>query len=227
MHYGKNNINYIYHLNGVILEDVHSHKDLGVVIDDELSYHEQIMKCIQKAVAKLYMIKRSFTFMDEDTFLNLYRVFVRPILEYCQTIWSPHLQYHINAIENVQRRATKLVPSVKDLPYEERLEHLKLYKLSDRRCRGDMIYVFKMLKYMVNIDYNNYFNISENPHNTRGHHMKISLGKNPTINTRRNYFTNRIVVPWNSLPAEVVESNNLNEFKKKYDEHREEIKRRI
>ena len=67
--------------------------------------------------------------------------------------------------------------------------------------------------------------MSENPHNTRGHHMKICLGKNPTGNMRRNFFTNRIVVPWNSLPADVVESKNLDEFKRKYDGHREEIKR--
>ena len=82
-----------------------------------------------------------------------------------------------------------------------------------------------MLNCMVNIDYNKYFSMSENPHNTRGRHMKICLGKNPTGNMRRNFFTNRIVLPWNSLPADVVESKNLDEFKRKYDGHREEIKR--
>ena len=163
--------------------------------------------------------------MDEDTFLNLYKVFVRPILEYCQTIWSPHLKYHIEAIENVQRRATKLVPSIKDLPYEERLNHINLFKLSDRRRRGDMIYVYKMLKCMVNINYEKYFTISTNPYNTRGHHMKICLGKTPTVNTGTNFFTNRIAVPWNSLPADVVESKNIDEFKRKYDKHQEETKR--
>ena len=52
----------------------------------------------------------------------------------------------IEAIEKIQKRATKLVISLRKLPYKERLQHLNLYAVKYRRLRGDMIEVFKILK---------------------------------------------------------------------------------
>jgi hypothetical protein len=48
-------------------------------------------------------------------------------------------------IENIQRRATKLIPGLSDLSYEDRLRPLKLPSLSYRRSRGDMIEVYKIM----------------------------------------------------------------------------------
>ena len=47
---------------------------------------------------------------------------IRPHLEYGQRMWSPRLIRQSKKIENVQRRATNLVPSLKDLPYNKRLK---------------------------------------------------------------------------------------------------------
>ena len=64
------------------------------------------------------------------------------------SIWSPYKKKHIEAIERVQRRATKQLPGMKDmlgLPYPERLKILKLPTLEHRRARGDMIETYKLL----------------------------------------------------------------------------------
>ena len=74
-------------------------------------------------------------------FLTLPFSLVRLILEYANAIWGP---YHITdqkLLERVQWRATKLVPSLKELPYAERLSHLQLPSLCYRRERGDLILV--------------------------------------------------------------------------------------
>jgi hypothetical protein len=55
---------------------------------------------------------------------------VRPHLEYANSIWNPYKKKHITAIENVQRRATKLIPGFKDLTYKERLKKLKTTNLN-------------------------------------------------------------------------------------------------
>ena len=49
-------------------------------------------------------------------------------------------------VEAVQRRATKAIPELKDIPYEDRLRRLKLPALVYRRRRGDMIQTYKILK---------------------------------------------------------------------------------
>ena len=74
----------------------------------------------------LGMIKRSFTCLDEMIFMHLYPVLVRPLLAYCVQVWSPYKQKHIDIIEKVQRRATKMVPALRNKPYEERLVALGL-----------------------------------------------------------------------------------------------------
>ena len=62
----------------------------------------------------------TFTFLDKDTFLQIHKAFIRPHVEYDNTIWYPHLNRQSAATERVQRRATKLVPEIKDMPYIDR-----------------------------------------------------------------------------------------------------------
>ena len=90
--------------------------------------------------------------MDKEMFLELYLHLVRP-LEYAVQVWSPKLLKDVDKLEKVQRRATKLVPEISDLPYETRLQILGLPSLKERRIRGDMIEVFKISTFNVSEDY--------------------------------------------------------------------------
>ena len=81
------------------------------------------------------MIKRNFTDRSKETIISLYKTLVRPHLEYCSQIWSPHYDKDIKLIENVQRRATKLVTGMQGLQYNERLKQLGLMRLEGRRVR--------------------------------------------------------------------------------------------
>ena len=160
MHYGQNNPKHIYHINGTLLTPCKTYKDLGVMVSDNLKASEQIDKCVTKANSMLGMIKRTFSTIDEEIFLKTYKAFVRPILEYCQQVWSPYLQKDIDSIEKIQRRATKLVPGLKKLSYEERLMKLKLFTLEERRIRGDMILLYKMFHGHVDFNPNKLFTVN-------------------------------------------------------------------
>ena len=75
----------------------------------------------------------------------MYKALVRPHLEYCIQAWSPYLRKYIDMLEKIQRRATKLIPRLRDLRYEERLKECGLTTLETRRLRGDQIEVFKIV----------------------------------------------------------------------------------
>ena len=84
-------------------------------------------------------------YLDARTFRLLSTSLVRPHLEYANAVWNPYEMKHIDMIENVQRRATKLEPGLNTLDYENRLRELNLPTLSYRRMRDVMIEVYKIL----------------------------------------------------------------------------------
>ena len=193
------------------------------MLDNNFFCHEfdmHISQAVKKANAKLAIIRRSFVYIDEKILVQLYTSLVRPILEYGNVIWSPHLQSHIKQLEGVQHRATKLLSSLSGLSYPERLKTLNLPSLSYRRMRGDAI---EMYKYC----HNNY-SVSEKPFTlvrdvnnqivTRDHGFKIRKEKNKTA-LRTRFFGNRVANMWNALPSNIVNSPSLNAFKNRLDDH--------
>jgi ribonuclease P/MRP protein subunit RPP40 len=98
------------------------------------------------------LINKCLGHLTEDVFLKLYKSLVRPKLEYVIQAWRPHLQKGINIFEKVQRRATKLIYSLRNKSYEHRLKALKSTTLEMRQTRGDLIKVFKIFKGFDQID---------------------------------------------------------------------------
>ena len=58
----------------------------------------------------------------------------------------PYRKKDIDTIERIQRRATKTIPELRDLSYEERLKECSLTMLETRRLRESQIEVFRILK---------------------------------------------------------------------------------
>ena len=97
---------------------------------------------------------------------------VRLHLEYGNVIWYPRFRRDSQEIENIQRRATNLIPKLKHLPYDNRLKALKLPSLHHRRRRGDMIQIYNILNEIDRIDRNIFFEQSSGS-STRGHSQKL------------------------------------------------------
>jgi len=83
--------------------------------------------------------------MDMPTFALLHKSLVRTRIEYVVSVWCPYKKETMKRLKKNQKRATKLIISLKKLSYKERLLKLKLPTLKYRRMGGDMIEVFKVL----------------------------------------------------------------------------------
>ena len=118
----------------------------------------------------------------------------------------------------MQQRATKLVQCIEHLSYEERLTELNLYSLAQRRQRGDMTTVYKIMHGMIDIQVEKLFHMSDITH-TRGHTLKIKMPKACKTDIRRDAFSQRTILPWNNLPEHIVQAKNVKVFKREYDKH--------
>ena len=141
MHLGKppeDQFKYTLH-DGTIRHDLGYTSEEKDIIDSNLEFDKHVYCKVNKANSTMAVIRRPFQKLDEDTFVPLYKALVRTHLDYACCIWSPYKQKYKDALENVQRRATKQINGMSDMSYPDRLRKLKLPTLAYRRIRGDMI----------------------------------------------------------------------------------------
>jgi hypothetical protein len=198
----------------VQLQESEVERDLGVFVDNSLNFREHVARVTTKANRVVGVMRRSFDFLDEDLFVQLYRSLVRPIVEYGHPAWQPFHKTLCADIEDVQRRATRLLSSIRDLPYSERLKALHLPCLEHRRLRGDLIDTYKYVHGLYRVPMPK-FQLSSN-RDTRGHSLKLAKGR-CRLNVRSNFFSQRVINSWNSLPESVVTAPSVDSFKSRFD----------
>lgn len=198
------------------LAKVKTEKDLGVIVDNNLLFRDHITSKVNIANRNLGIIFRTFTYIDQDIFLHLYKSLVRPHLEFASPVWSPHYKKDSILIENVQRRATRLVRGLKEYSYTDRLKILGLPTLEYRRERADLIQVYKILNNIDILDKNKLFTVLDN--STRGHSAKL-YKRQFRLTSRANSFSNRVINSWNGLPDYVVSAPSVNAFKSRLNKH--------
>jgi len=152
-----------------------------------------------KAHQRNNAILRCFVSRNITLLLRAYLVYVRPLLEYNSTIWSPHYSYDIDAVERVQRRFTKRLPGLSNYTYNERLSFLNIPTLEQRRMRADLILCYKIFVNHLSICSVDFFE-TRTAGITRGHPYK--LYKRPSCCFTRSSFFERIVNAWNNRPVD-------------------------
>ena len=162
------------------------------------------------------LIRRSYSFLDINSFKHLFNSLIRPHLEYCISIWYPFLKKDEILIENVLRRATKLIPTLTNLCYADRLKKLEIPSMKYRQIRGDMIMVYKILN-GHDQSLSHLFEVECNAI-TRGHNFKLKKTRF-TKTIRQHFFSNRVINNWNSLSEDIVNAPSVDSFKNKLDKY--------
>lgn len=197
----------------VKLNSANVEKDLGVLVDNDLQFSQHTETQVNKANRILGLIRRSYEYLDCNSMRLLFTALVRPHLEFANCAWGPRLEKDKKLIEGVLRRATKCVPKLNKLEYEDRIRAIGIPSMSFRRFRGDLIEIYKYT--------HGYYNCAspfelncQGP--TRGHNYKL---RKPSVNTglRKSFFTTRAVDSWNNLDSNIVNAENINSFKNRID----------
>ena len=176
-----------------------------------------------KANSMLGQLKRSINYWDSHKLKLLYTSYVRPHLEYASPVCCPYLVKDIKILEEVQKRATKLIPNLKNLPYNDRLKELGLTTLEIRRQRGDAIQFYKLAKGFNRVSWyhpntvTNSVSLDGPAGNIRGEKHRLCRQFTRNCASRENFFPNRVVPIWNSLPTATTKVNSVNLFKAEYD----------
>ena len=215
LHTGHGNLNVNYKMGDTVLGTTVKENDLGVTISADMKVSEQCGIAASKGNQILGLIRRNITYKGKKLIIPLYKAIVRPHLEYCIQAWRPYRKKDIYTLEHIQRRATKMIPELRDLSYEERLKECGLTTLETRRLRGDQIEVFKILNGYENIDRNMFFSLKKDSR-TRGHEVKL-VKDQCRLDIRKHSFSQRTINEWNKLSTDCVTASSVNIFKNKVD----------
>jgi hypothetical protein len=161
MHVGHGNPGYEYKMAGEKLSETKEEGDIGVTVSSNLRPGAQCAKAARTAGAVLAQISKAFHYRDRYTFINLYKQYVRPHLEFAVQAWSPWTQQDIETLEKVQKKAVGMVSGLKGSSYEEKLEELEMTTLEERRHQADMLQAYKIITGKDNVKRETCFKMAE------------------------------------------------------------------
>ena len=152
----KHPLHWPYTINDVPLERVSVVKDLGVLLDAEMTFEEHYLSVVSKANRSLgFMLRITKEFHDFSCLRILYFALVRSHLESAAIVWCPFNNTWIQRIEGVQRRFTRYLMRLKpwplplaageELTYEQRCDWLNLDSLISRRKYLRAAFIGKLL----------------------------------------------------------------------------------
>ena len=184
-----------------------------MVIDNRLTFSEHISVISRAALTRAKLILKTFTSGNKELLIRAYITYVRPLLEYCSPVWSPHHQNLINKLEHVQRYFSKRIPGLWKTSYTDRLRILGLKTLEFRRVCSDLSLCYRIVYGLTDTSLSKFFRVKSDLR-TRGHDLRIQLI--PFKKDITKYlFINRTINIWNKLPAEVVHAASISAFKSK------------
>ena len=218
LYMGSNNPRKQYSIGSVIIETVSdTARYLGLTLTPDLKWKHHIRNKALLALRRWFNYMRVIKSDNKEILTRIYKLYVRPLLEFPSQIFNTNSKYVINTLERAQARITRnmLFRIIKDpkhlLTYEQRLKFLQLERLQFRRLRLDLICYHKILNDKIIIADNNrpQRTIFANPR----HHSKITPVLGSRTQLRHQSFFVRMSKIFNKLPNHIAQLNEPIHFK--------------
>ena len=226
MHVGRDNTRAAYFMGGQQLDTTEEERDLGVVMSNKLKPGPQCLKAAKTGQQVLGQILRAFHARDKKIYMQLYKTYVRPHLEFACPAWSPWTAADRDVLEKVQQRAVRQVSGMQGHTYEDKLRELGICTLEERRHRADMAMVHRILSEEDTLAAELFEMASAAGRRTRVAADPLNTGmvvKHGRLDIRKNFFSIRVTELWNSVPAEIKQSRTPAIFRKAYAQYRQDI----
>ena len=120
-------------------------KTLGVIVDEQLTWKNQIESIVNKASKGIGMIRRMKKYVPATVLENVYKAIVLPYFDYCSLVWENCSVYLQDKLQKMQNRAARVITGK---PYDTRisdmLNELGWQPLAERRRSQKIIFMHKV-----------------------------------------------------------------------------------
>jgi len=162
---------------------------------------------ISAADQRCQLLLRSFATRDLKILTRAFIAYVRPILQYYSTVWSPTISLRSQHLSEYNEGSL----NVSQACASQRLQNVGLCTLESRRLIIDLVTCYKIVFGLTCLRCEEFFSPSS-VNTTRGHPYKLYVPFS-SINARKYFFSNRVIEPWNNLNPRLVDFSSLKRFK--------------
>ena len=206
-------------VNETFLENVTAQKVLGVFIDNTLNWRSHIDYVCKKLNSKIQLLKRVLYFLTDDMKSLFYNSYILPVFDYCCTIWGKDNKSYINKINNLQKRAAKIILNKPTrFPTAGLYKQLNWLSFSDRCKYYSAVLVYKTKNDMAPSYICELLIFSKNKHYSLRSimHNDLVLNRKPRTNLFKDTFAHYSMNVWNNIPTFIKTSSSLKSFKYQY-----------
>jgi len=210
-------------VNGKQLERVKKAKCLGVVIDDQLKWHDQVNSIVRKVFCKIGLLRRLKPFLEIDTLNVIFKSFVQPIFDYCNTSWYGRFKVDSSKLDVLHKRCARVILSVNNLTSSDFMfKVLGWERLHTRNDYFKALMIYKSLNGLAPNYLANMFNYVCTTHNVNTRQAAAGqLALPPSVNGHdfecfKSSFSYSGVQLWNNIDTEIRNSVNVQIFKRQY-----------
>ena len=198
------------------IKEVDSHKHLGIEFTNDMTWKKHINTIVSKAYKRLGILRMHKFNLDRRSLDKMYKIFIRPLLEYGNTVWDNCIKENKTALENIQRDAQRISSGATKLCSFEKLYNETGYEtLENRRKKHRLCQMYKMTHNLTP----NYLQRLLPPQireQSRYHLRNPNNFMTPITRTRFYYssFLPSALRDWNSLNNDSRNSTTLINFKR-------------
>jgi hypothetical protein len=214
----RKKLHHPYILHNQPLEYTNSATYLGIELSSDLTWKKQIDKTCAKANKQLAFLRRNLQINNTKVKETAYKGLVRPVVEYCASVWDPYQAKYIKQVEMVQRRAARYVTrryhntsSVTDM-----INTLKWESLEQRRAKARLALFYKIISSAIAIPMPSCILLPNRPRPGFPHQFQMIFAS--TESFKNSYFP-RTVRQWNTLPPSLATLDTFTQFKSALSSH--------
>ena len=188
---------------------------LGVEIDDKVSWNKHIDKVAKKVASGIGAIKKIRDFVDKETLISVYNALINPHFDYCSEVWNTMGVGLSNRLQKLQNRAARVIMKFSnDIPGPEAIKVLGWEKLETRRAKSKAKTMYKVLNKAAPSLLVKLFKHKKEitQYDLRGSSTSLQLPQPKTEKLKKSFSYDGAKI-WNSLPADVRNSETLTIFK--------------
>ena len=188
---------------------------LGVELDDKLSWNRHIDKVAKKVTSGIGAIRKIRDFVDRDTLISIYNALINPHFDYCSEVWDTLGVGLSNRLQKLQNRAARVIMNFgNDISGPEAIKALGWETLETRRVKSKAKTMYKVLNNLAPSSLAELFEQKRNitQYDLRGSSTSLQLPQPKTEKLKKSFSYDGARV-WNSLPADVRNSDTLTIFK--------------